>query len=773
MRARNMDKEKLLYRFLFSCAVGYFLGSFIIRRRNITVDSNPLTKRMDFLDSKKTVYSAESSPQRLDLKPSAPKANLYIGLLSVGSNLDTRVAASRDTWMTRSGAVIEVYANNNQSLSDIKTIKLLGVDDNAYPPQKKSFSMLKYMHTAYVDKFDWFVRLDDDAYVDVDKLSMFLNRINSSQPRYIGSPGYGKGREDLLGDGDNYCMGGPGMVFSRALMRQLGPHLGECLQHMYTSHEDIEVGRCVQKYTGIKCTTSWETKKLFFQNYNSGTYTNNIKDITPKQLDEGKIFHANKDPAYQYRFHTMVLKRKIATILKRIAQAEKDIQIVTLQNGFSDDAGMNAHAQYRWSTIYNRDHYQADRSQPMKRMDPTLNHVLVEDTNTFIRVLQTRVNNEFAKLKEVDFVNTYYVVNPLHSMDAISLLECKFSTGPGKPRTTQHVSVHQRHRFTSATFLSEPIELCPTGCVRKDNEPTVLIKRPNETPVNFLTALSGRPENFIRFLNNFENSFLTRGEKVNLIVTYFPPEYEVDITTNSSKEIVEVDGISPNFGKKTPLGPDAKFVTENMNRLQNAYPESKIAVINLEPGTEFSRGFGLQIAAKSVESRDEIIFFCDVDLVFAPEILDHICRNTIRHKQVYYPVFFSQYDPDVVYVDMPKPQNYFVFSELAGFWRHFSYGMVSLYASDFDRTNGFDLSIHGWGLEDIHLVNAILTAGLDVFKSTEPGQVHVFHDKICDSSLSEKQRTSCQNSRAAHYAPSTLLYYLWKTPESNETIEEV
>uniref|UniRef100_H2Y4K7 Hexosyltransferase n=1 Tax=Ciona savignyi TaxID=51511 RepID=H2Y4K7_CIOSA len=685
----------------------------------------------------------------------------YSGLISVASNLETRVAASQNTWMTSDGALIEVFSGNNDSNIDIPTIQLPGVMDNAYPPQKKSFSMLKYMHSSYLEKFDWFVRLDDDAYLDVEKLATLLNRINSSEPRYIGSAGFGKGRDDLIGEGENYCMGGPGMIFSRSLLRELGPHLGECLRHLYTSHEDIEVGRCVQRYTGVKCTTSWETKKIFFQNYNKGTYTKNIKDLTPKQIDSGIIFHANKEPAYQYRFHAAVLQRKISKLLKKIAQAEKDIQIVSMVNGISDDVmnfllflnenrPIERMINVRWEAVIRRNIYKAE-SQPLRQMHPTLKRVLVDDTNDFIRVLQSRVNNAYAKLKEVDFVNTYYLVNPLYSMDTISLLQCTLSSGPGSSRkTTQHVSVHHRHRFTSVVFLSEHNEICNNNCEDIFSKLAPPLKLSESTTINFLTALSGRPDNFIRFLNNFENSFLTRGEKVNLIVTYFPAAIETE---------------------QAQMGNDARFISENMNRLQTTYPESRIVVITLEAGTEFSRGYGLQVAAKNVRSADEILFFCDVDLVFAPEILHHIRLNTIQNKQVYYPVFFSQYDPDVVYVEIPKPQSYFVFTELAGFWRHFSYGMVSIYASDFDKTNGFDLSIRGWGLEDIHLVNAILAAGLDVFKSTEPGQVHVFHDKSCESSLSPKQYSSCTNSRAAHYGPKTLLYYLWKSPVTNETIE--
>ena len=43
-------------------------------------------------------------------------------------------------------------------------------------------------------------------------------------------------------------MGGPGIVMSRELLRNLSPHLPSCLKRLYTEHEDLELGRCIQVF---------------------------------------------------------------------------------------------------------------------------------------------------------------------------------------------------------------------------------------------------------------------------------------------------------------------------------------------------------------------------------------------------------------------------------------------------------------------------------------------------------------------------------------------
>jgi len=63
---------------------------------------------------------------------------------------------------------------------------LPGVPDNVYPPQRKSFSMLRHLADNYINKYDWFVRLDDDAFISWPILEKLLRRLDPSQPLYIG-----------------------------------------------------------------------------------------------------------------------------------------------------------------------------------------------------------------------------------------------------------------------------------------------------------------------------------------------------------------------------------------------------------------------------------------------------------------------------------------------------------------------------------------------------------------------------------------------------------
>jgi chondroitin sulfate synthase len=76
-----------------------------------------------------------------------------------------------------------IFSSENSSLPsrpDIRLVALRGIDDS-YPPQRKSFAMLKYMYDHYIDQFSYFMRADDDVYIRGDVLGRFLHSINSTR----------------------------------------------------------------------------------------------------------------------------------------------------------------------------------------------------------------------------------------------------------------------------------------------------------------------------------------------------------------------------------------------------------------------------------------------------------------------------------------------------------------------------------------------------------------------------------------------------------------
>lgn len=215
--------------------------------------------------------------------------------------------------------------------------------------------------------------------------------------------------------------------------------------------------------------------------------------------------------------------------------------------------------------------------------------------------------------------------------------------------------------------------------------------------VNFLVTLSGLSNRLEHFLMQYEKNVLQLGEDATLTIVLFE-------------------------------SPDAPKVRLMVQQYLTRYQGAQMTVVDVHG--EFARGVGLNHGLGKFD-RNQLVFMVDVDLDISTEFLQRCRLNTIQGKQLYFPVFFKLYNQD--FVDRYHRGNHtLLISRNRGHWAHYSYGMVCLYASDYLKSGGFDVTMRGWGEEDVDLLNKVLKAGLEVFRAPDPGLVHNWHTKTCN-----------------------------------------
>ncbi|XP_057330683.1 chondroitin sulfate synthase 1-like [Microplitis mediator] len=235
--------------------------------------------------------------------------------------------------------------------------------------------------------------------------------------------------------------------------------------------------------------------------------------------------------------------------------------------------------------------------------------------------------------------------------------------------------------------------------------------------INFVVPLAGRFKTFERFINNYEQVCLITNAKTELLVILYPHKLEDSI--------------------------------DNRNNL-------------------FSRAKALDQAVKHLNNND-LLFFIDVDIVFTHEALHRVRSNTIINRKIYFPIVFSQYDPNYVNYHSANrnsdkfsennnySENIFIINEVTGYWRQFGFGIVSLYKRDYLKTGGFNLSIEGWGKEDVDFYEKSVKSDLIVFRAPDINLIHVYHKVTCDEKLSNIQMSMCKGSRYETLASADTL----------------
>jgi len=247
----------------------------------------------------------------------------------------------------------------------------------------------------------------------------------------------------------------------------------------------------------------------------------------------------------------------------------------------------------------------------------------------------------------------------------------------------------------------------------------------NNELINLILPLSGRLDKFKLFLDNFVDVCIRWDQSVFLTVVFFGQEGKEELET----------------------------LMKNVSKAEN-FSDYKL-VFTDKP---FSRGYGLQQGAVAWEKGNVLMFFCDVDVFFTAGFLERCRFYSTPGVKVYYPVVFSLYNPMIVYGGSPPPtQNQHRINRETGYWRDFGYGMTCQYKNDFINIGGFDLSIKGWGMEDVKLYRSYLASNLVVIRAADRGIFHTWHPKFCSRNLTQAQFLSCIKSKVKSEASQPQL----------------
>ncbi|CAI5438270.1 unnamed protein product [Caenorhabditis angaria] len=647
--------------------------------------------------------------------PGHRRGLILVAIMTAAKYVDTRAYNVWKTWAQHiPGKVLIFVAEGTQTIhEDMPVIRLKGVDDT-YPPQKKSFAMVKWLAENMADEYDWFLRADDDLYIRGEELAAFLRSVDSSRAHVIGQAGLGNSAEYgllALGSTDNYCMGGPGIVMSRATLLKVSPHLESCLQHMLTSHEDVELGRCIRKHVGVACTWNYEMQKLFHNNQSAikESYAKNMKE-----LKDAITLHPIKDPAVMRKVHLRNREFKLresrarrAALHDELSFAKKATLIRMTPNRTNDLTP--------WEYINNNKIlFCSDRVNcPRHTVDLSIRTEMSDIITQLFDEFNLNARQRGRVLQFQSLQYGYMRVEPTKGVDYVLDMILWFKKFRPPHRTTLSV---RRHAYVQQTFgkLRTLPEITFRSNIRANSS---LIEDPT---IHMIMPLRGRAAIFSRFAEHLKSICARSGDDLHISLT---------IVLYSSE--------------------DEAQNRETIDMLR----ESMIPVTLIEMGDiAFSRGIALMKGAATLP-HNSLLFFTDVDMLFTCDALRRIKLNTILNAQIYFPIVFSEFSHESWSENDKLLADAFHYGRRRGYFRNFGYGLAAMYKSDLMSIGGFDTKIEGWGKEDVDLFEkAIKSGNLRVIRTPEPGLVHIYHPIHCDENMPAAQKDMCHGSKAASLA---------------------
>ena len=250
--------------------------------------------------------------------------------------------------------------------------------------------------------------------------------------------------------------------------------------------------------------------------------------------------------------------------------------------------------------------------------------------------------------------------------------------------------------------------------------------------INFIVPVANVNERLSDFLKMYEELTLARGDNTRLILVTYSDT-------------------------------DVKFCKKELTYYTDRYPNAQFTIVKGKG--EFARARALHEGTQILDSND-LMFFCDVDMNIDEKFLEKCRLNAVQGQQVYYPEVFKLYNMKYAYKSEVKP-IYVSISRRNGHWGYYAYGMLCTYKSDYTAVGGLDISMIGWGGEDVVFFERFLKHKYQVIRAPDPSLTHKWHPKYCNQKDSEKQKM-CQYSRSEILADRReLARYIYELEKNN------
>jgi len=666
-----------------------------------------------------------------------PLLPLFVGVMTARKYLSTRACSAWRAWgreVVEQGGEIRFFVGEGEigeaapgDWCGVPLVVLKGVEDGAYPPQEKSFMMLAWMWDNFGSRAKWFLRADDDVFVKVEQLVEFLRPINDSEPQYIGQAGRGRGLEEGRLDLDwnqNFCMGGPGVVLSWTTLSLMREKIPSCLANLVTSHEDVEVGRCVARSTGRACTWAYDMQTLFY--HSAGGKDDKGSEVVPAKVSERVMQHALtihplKQPenmenmavkvasSKRTELRTRALKARV--MAARLAEDLPSGSVPEVEMLDSDLLGNLSVLKGPWDLILNHQLYSVKAGGARRKVPQHLAEGLTRVVGHVLDVINAEASDKGRIIEFRDLFYAYVHTDPKYGLTYILDLLLLYKRYKGNKMTVKvrrHVYVRQPF-LPLVAMLEEQQESNPPSVPVLSGDGGLGVAQDTRQSVTIIVPVAGEKKIPVvrRFLENYEKEVLSQLQPARLVMVVFMEE-EGDTQMEAA-------------------------VREGTEALESNYPGYDFTVTVLSMA--FNRGLGMMAGIKLCVDL-ELLLLIDIDIQFSGEALDLVRSFSKPGEQVYFPIVYSMFK-----------------GEREGYWRDFGFGIMSAYKQDLERVQGFNTSIVGWGKEDVDLYERFLSTNISIFRSPTPHLVHRYHPVTCSPTLPTTQAAMCKSSKASNYLP--------------------
>ncbi|XP_036432767.1 chondroitin sulfate synthase 2 [Colossoma macropomum] len=597
------------------------------------------------------------------------------------------------------------------------------------------YQTIRYILNHFISEYDYFYLAQDDTYTQADRIKALVGHLSMDRLLYMGSP------EEFVGGQTQgrYCYGGFGYLLSRGLLLTLQPFLENCRNDILSARPDEWLGRCIVEYTNTQCVEQFED--LQYYHFEMGKNSDPSKEDSV-QFRNAVTVHPVSDPEQMYRLHkhfTQIELQKTYEEIKKLQAEIKNVSVLAFDGNRSATWPIGINPPFEPKTrfeVLQWDYFSEDHIYSC--MDGSakceLRGIDKLDVADVIEVAMVELNRKYKPvlhLKKQQLLNGYRRFDPTRGMEYILDLQLE--------------AVNQKGRsgfITKRVHLLRPlsrIEIIPMPYVTEATRVHIIL------PVTFQDR-----EQVRQFLEIYASNAFTTGENAVLTFLFIYEPYEAQQANR--------DDIFAG-------------VKAQISSYERKYPMVKIPWISVKTESPSQIKF-MDIISKKHQV-DTLFFIATVKTNIKSEFLNRCRMNSITNWQVFFPIHFQDYNPDIAYHGEPLPKTIDLVKE-AGLFDLSSFDEACFYNSDYmaARTRmATDVQENEELLESLDLYDMFVRySSLHVFRAVEPSLHRRYSYQQCNPRLSEEGYHRCIQGMLQGLGPrSKLAMLLFDLEQGNST----
>lgn len=659
------------------------------------------------------------------------RERLFVGVLTSKSTINTLGVAVNRTISPHLDAVVFFTGTRNRKVPHGMFVVTHG-DER---PIWNMFQTVKHILEHYINEYDWFYLAQDDTYTEADRIQALVGHLSMDRALYMGSP------EEFIGGEmqGRYCYGGFGYLLSRTLLLRLRPFLEKCRNDIVSTRPDEWLGRCIIDHADTNCVD--EHEGLQYHHFETGKNSDPSKEEDAR-LRNALTVHPVTDPEQMYRLHRHFTEIELQRTYQEIAKLQAEIKNVS-------EVAFDGNRTSQWPVgisppfepksrfeVLRWDYFNEEQIFTCVDGSPKceLRGIDRLDVADVISVAMGELNKKYKPvlhLKKQQLINGYRRFDPTRGMEYTLDLQLEVVNQKGRSRS-----------ITKRVHLVRPlsrIEIIPMPYVTE------------ATRIHIILPLSLQDRSYVtHFLEVFASNAFETSE--NAILTFLFIYDPVEAQQVSQNDIFS-------------------GVKAQINAYESKYPAVKIPWISVKTETPSQIKF-MDIISKK-HPVDTLFFMANVNTNVNSEFLNRCRMNSINNWQVFFPVHFQDYNPDLAYPNMQPPASIDLVKE-AGHFDLSSFEEACFYNSDYMATRtrmAADVQENEEILETLDIYEMFVKYSvLHVFRAVEPALHQRYLYRTCNPRLSEEIYHRCvQSNLDSMGSRSQLAMLLFEQEQGNST----